>query len=67
MTNLYWKLLNLLVLTLLITQMAMDYFGKKTKDPIDNQTIDVIMNGQWKRFGDLNFNDKVWTTNQEEN
>ena len=57
----------MLVLTLLLTQMAMDYFGKKTKDPIDNQPIDVIMNGQWKRFGDLEFDDKVWTTNQEEN
>ena len=56
----------MLVLTLLLTQMAMDYFGKNIKDPIDNQPIDVIMKGQWKRFGDLNFNDKVWITNQEE-
>jgi len=24
------------------------------------------MNGQWKRFGDLEFDDKVWITNQEE-
>ena len=56
----------MLVLTLLLTQMAMDYFGKNIKDPIDNQSIDVIMKGQWKRFGDLNFNDKAWITNQEE-
>ena len=57
----------MLVLTLLLTQMAVDYFGKKIKDPIDNRSIDVIMNGQWKRFGELNFSDKVWITNQKEN
>ena len=52
---------------LLLTQMSLDYFGKKLKDPIDNQPTDVIMNGQWKRFGELNFNDKVWITNQKGN
>ena len=57
----------MLVLTLLLTQMAMDYFGKNVKDPIDNQPIDVKIEGQWKRFGDLEFDDKVWITNQEEN
>ena len=56
----------MLVLILLLTQMALDYFVKNIKDPLDNQPIDVIMKGQWKRFGDLNFNDKVWITNQEE-
>jgi hypothetical protein len=44
--------------------MAMDYFGKKIKDPVDNQPIDVIMKGQWKRFGELNFNDRIWTDDQ---
>ena len=54
----------MLVLMLLLTQMSLDYFGKNVKDPIDNQTIDVIMDGEWKRFGKLTFNDRIWTDDQ---
>jgi len=54
----------LLVLMLLLTQMSLDYFGKNVKDPIDNKPIDVKMNGQWKRFGKLTFNDRIWTDDQ---
>ena len=37
---------------------------KKSKDTVDKQPIDVIMNGQWKHFGKLNFNDRTWTDDQ---
>ena len=56
-----------MIIILLLILISSVFFNKNYKEPIDNQPIDVIMNGQWKRFGDLNFNDKVWITNQEEN
>ena len=64
MRNLFWKLLNLLVLILLVITVIVDYLSKKPQAPLDNQPIDVIMNGEWKRFGQLNFDDKVWVTNE---
>tara|TARA_R100000664_G_C2727689_1_gene119144 strand:+ start:179 stop:397 length:219 start_codon:yes stop_codon:yes gene_type:complete len=64
MRNLFWKLLNLLVLILLVITVIVDYLSKKPQAPLDNQPIDATMKGEWKRFGELNFNDKVWVTNE---
>ena len=61
MTDLLWKLLNLLVLTLLLIQMGMDYFGKKIQQPLDKEPITVKMEGSWKQFGKLTFSDSVLT------
>ena len=61
MTDSLWKLLNLLVLTLLLIQMGMDYFGKKIQQPLDKEPINVKMEGSWKQFGKLTFNDSVLT------
>ena len=55
-----------MIIILLLILISSVFFNKNCKEPIDNQPIDVIMNGQWKRFGDLNFNDRIWITNQEE-
>jgi len=61
MIDLLWKLLNLLVLTLLLIQMGMGYFGKKIQQPLDKEPITVKMEGSWKQFGKLTFNDSVLT------
>ena len=61
MTDSLWKLLNLLVLTLLLIQMGMDYFGKKIQQPLDKEPITVKMEGSWEQFGKLTFNDSVLT------
>ena len=61
MTDSLWKLLNLLVLTLLLIQMGMDYFGKKIQQPLDKEPITVKMEGSWKQFGKLTFSDSVLT------
>lgn len=34
---------------------------EKTGPALDNQSIEVKMEGSWKRFGKLNFNDRIWT------
>ena len=44
--------------------MNLDYFGKKPKELLDNEPIEVIMDGEWKRFGKLKFNDRIWTDDQ---
>ena len=61
MTDSLWKLLNLLVLTLLLIQMGMDYFGKTIQQPLDKEPITVKMEGSWEQFGKLTFNDSVLT------
>lgn len=61
MIDLLWKLLNLLVLTLLLIQMGMGYFGKKIQQPLDKEPITVKMEGSWKQFGKLTFSDSVLT------
>ena len=63
MTDSLWKLLNLLVLTLLLIQMGMDYFGKKIQQPLDKEPIEIKIEGSWEQFGKLTFNDSVLTKN----
>tara|TARA_Y100000992_G_scaffold51201_1_gene30223 strand:+ start:195 stop:380 length:186 start_codon:yes stop_codon:yes gene_type:complete len=56
-----------MIIILLLILISSGFFNKNCKEPIDNQPMNGKMEGKWKRFGDLNFNDKVWITNQEEN
>ncbi len=63
MTDSLWKLLNLLVLTLLLIQMGMDYFGKKIQQPLDKEPIEIKIEGSWEQFGKLTFDDSVLTKN----
>ena len=63
MTDSLWKLLNLLVLTLLLIQMGMDYFGKKIQQPLDKEPIEIKIEGSWEQFCKLTFNDSVLTKN----
>ena len=31
------------------------------QESLDNQPIEIKMEGDWKQFGKLTFNDRVWT------
>jgi len=34
---------------------------KMIQESLDNQPIEIKMEGSWRDFGKLTFNDKVWT------
>ncbi len=34
---------------------------KIIQESLDNQPIEIKMEGDWKQFGKLTFNDRVWT------
>ena len=52
--------INILLLLVLVW-LGFQKEPEKVKEPLDKEPITVKMEGSWKQFGKLTFNDKVWT------
>lgn len=68
--DLYFRLGNLvmskgesiiILLLLVLVWLGFQKEPEKVKEPLDKQPITVKMEGSWKQFGKLTFNDRVWT------
>ncbi len=55
------------IITLLLTGLGflhhiqLQKIEKKIEESLDNKPIEIKMEGDWKQFGKLTFNDRVWT------
>ena len=51
----------IILLLLVLVWLGFQKEPEKVKEPLDNEPITVKMEGSWKRFGKLTFNDSVLT------
>lgn len=51
----------IILLLLVLVWLGFQKEPEKVKEPLDKQPITVKMEGSWKQFGKLTFNDRVWT------
>ena len=55
------------IITLLLTSLGflhhiqLQKIEKKIEESLDNEPIEIKMEGSWRDFGKLTFNDRVWT------
>jgi len=56
-----WIFVILTSVQLIIMDRRIKKIERIIQESLDNQPIEIKMEGDWKQFGKLTFNDRVWT------
>jgi Tfp pilus assembly protein PilO len=56
-----WIFVILTSVQLIIMDRRIKKIERIIQESLDNQPIEIKMEGSWQDFGKLTFNDKVWT------
>ena len=56
-----WIFVILTSVQLIIMDRRIKKIEKIIQESLDNQPIEIKMEGSWRDFGKLTFNDRVWT------
>ena len=56
-----WIFVILTSVQLIIMDRRIKKIEKIIQESLDNEPIEIKMEGSWRDFGKLTFNDKVWT------
>ena len=56
-----WIFVILTSVQLIIMDRRIKKIERIIQESLDNQPIEIKMEGSWRDFGKLTFNDKVWT------
>ncbi len=55
-----WPIVLLLTFLGFLHHLKLQKIEKKIEESLDNQPIEIKMEGSWEQFGKLTFSDKVW-------
>ena len=56
-----WIFVILTSIQLILMDRRIKKIERIIQESLDNQPIEIKMEGSWRDFGKLTFNDKVWT------
>ena len=56
-----WIFVILTSVQLILMDRRIKKIERIIQESLDNQPIEIKMEGDWKQFGKLTFNDRVWT------
>jgi len=60
-STILWIFVILTSVQLIIMDRRIKKIERIIQESLDNQPIEIKMEGDWKQFGKLTFNDRVWT------
>ena len=60
-STILWIFVILTSVQLIIMDRRIKKIERIIQESLDNQPIEIKMEGSWRDFGKLTFNDKVWT------
>ena len=60
-STILWVFVILTSVQLIIMDRRIKKIEKIIQESLDNQPIEIKMEGSWRDFGKLTFNDRVWT------
>ena len=60
-STILWIFVILSCVQFILLDRRIKKIEKMIQESLDNQPIEIKMEGSWRDFGKLNFNDRVWT------
>jgi len=60
-STILWVFVILTSVQLIIMDRRIKKIERIIQESLDNQPIEIKMEGSWRDFGKLTFNDRVWT------
>ena len=60
-STILWVFVILSCIQFILLDRRIKKIEKMIQESLDNQPIEIKMEGSWRDFGKLTFNDRVWT------